>query len=267
MDKQMYSPAHKAIWFAVLVAILLPACEKDKEEEPPLLPPASSMVIDLSDFQQNTKSELTTWNWGNATLNVLVWSTAITFTLAVPVAAFWESFNHEGVYQGDKEWVWSYNVTLLGVIYKADLHGTLQDTSVLWEMYITKTDDYADFLWYYGEVNLDRTQGYWIMNENPQEPNELLRIDWTREANEETSAIKYTNVKPGGDENGGYIQYGKLSEGDYNCFYDVYIKSSNKLVNIQYNPETKEGRIKDPVTYGDDSWHCWDSTLQDTDCD
>ena len=267
MDRHKYSFTIKAIRFAVLMIILLPACETDKQEDPPLLPPASSMVIDFSDFELDTKSELTAWYWLNAAVNVAVWNTVITVGLAVPVAAFWESFNHEGVYQGDKEWIWSYNVPVLGIIYKADLHGTLQDTSVLWEMYITRTEAYDDFLWYYGEVSLDRTQGYWIMNENPQEPNELLRIDWTREANAETSEIKYSNIKPGGDENGGYIQYGIISEGDYDCFYDIYIKSSNKLVNILYNSETKEGRIKDPVSYGDDSWRCWDSTLQDTDCE
>lgn len=225
------------------------------------------MLIDFSDFQQNKKSELTVQNWGYAALNVFVWSSMITGGLAVPVAAFWESFKHEGVYQGEKEWIWSYNVMVLGVIYKADLHGTLQDDNVLWKMYITRTDGFSDFLWYYGEVSLDQTEGFWIMNENPENPGQLLRIDWTREANAETSEIKYTNVQPGGVENGGYIQYGKLSGGDYDYFYDIYVKSTDKLINIQFNSGTKEGRIKDPKTYIDDNWHCWDSNQQDAVCE
>ena len=246
MHKHTYSFIVKAVRILLLGIIIFPACETDKERDPPLLPPASSMVIDFSDFQQTKKSELTAFNWVNAALNVAIWNTVITVGLAVPVAAFRESFKHEGVYHGDKEWIWSYNVTVFGVIYKADLHGTLQDDNVLWEMYVTKTDDFTDFLWYYGEVSLDQTEGFWIMNENPEDPSELLRIDWTRETGAETSEIKYTNIQPGGAENGGYIRYGKLSEGDYDYFYDIYVKSTDKLINIQFNSETKEGRIKEP---------------------
>lgn len=244
--------------------LLLPACE-DNPGEAPQLPPASSMVIDFSGFDQNAKDDLSAWNYLDAAVTVTVWNVFITVGLAVPVAAFWESFNHEGIYQGDGEWIWSYNVTA-GAIYKADLHGKVVNDSVRWEMYITRTDSFDDFLWYYGMASLDRSGGYWIMNEKPEQPNTLLRIDWSIEQGEETAGIKYTNIQPGGNENGGYIQYGRAENGDYDTYYDVYIKSSDKLVNILFNTETKEGRIKDPVYFKDGDWHCWDGSLQDVDC-
>lgn len=125
------------------------------------------MVIDFSDFHQDTKSdpgalnaaqqEATAWYWLNAAAHVTVWNTIITIGLAVPVAAFRESFNHEGVYQGNKEWAWTYDVTTPDAVYTADLHGTIKDTTVLWEMYVSRAGVFEDFLWYYGEVNFART--------------------------------------------------------------------------------------------------------------
>ena len=150
-----------------------------------------------------------------------IWNAIITVGLAVPVAAFRESFNHEGMYQGNKEWAWTYDVTHLDAVYTADLHGTIQDTSVLWEMFVSRAGVFEDFLWYYGEVNFARTEGYWIMNENPSNQNELLLIDWTRILESDVAEIKYTNIRPAGNEHGGYIHYGILSDEVYTRFYDI----------------------------------------------
>jgi hypothetical protein len=267
----------RAIWIIFLISLLLPSCDKEKDETPPLLPPESSMVIDFSDFHQNTKSdpgalsvveqEATAWNWLNAAAHVTIWNTIITVGLAVPVAAFTESFNHKGVYLGDKEWAWTYDVTTPNAVYTAALHGTIQYTTVLWEMFVSRAGDFEDFLWYYGEVNFARTEGYWIMNENPANQNELLQIDWTRLPEADVAEIKYTNIRPGGNEYGGYIQYGILADGSYNRFYDIYVASTQRLVNIKWNIETNEGRIRDPYLYLDENWRCWDENLQDIICE
>jgi hypothetical protein len=277
MKKNKVCSPLNGIFIILLSLFLLPSCNKDKEENLPLLPPESCMLMDFSDFYQTTKSdfipsplmqsEATAWYWLNAATHVKVWKIIITVGLAVPVAAFVESFNHQGVYQGDREWAWTYDVTTLDAVYTADLNGTIQDTTVLWQMYVSKSGGFEDFLWYYGEVNLARTCGYWIMNDNPTSQSELLRIDWTREPDSEVAEIKYTNIQPGGAENGGYIQYGILTDENYNRFYDIYVASTQRLVNIKWNSETKEGRIKDPYAYQDENWHCWDSNLQDIVCD
>ena len=277
MRKHHLTTAGKALWIIILTAFLLPSCDKEKDETPPLLPPESSMVIDFSDFHQNTKSdfnslpemqsEYTSWYWLNAAAHVTVWNIIITVGLAVPVAAFWESFNHQGVYQGNKEWAWTYDVTAADAVYSADLHGTIKDTSVLWEMYVSKSGQFEDFLWYYGEVNHANTHGYWIMNDNPQGQSQLLRIDWTRVSEADIAEIKYTNVQPGGAENGGYIQYGILADEVYDRFYDIYVASTQRLVNIKWSTLTKEGRIKDPYTYQDENWRCWDTNLLDIVCE
>ena len=260
----------------LLIAILfLPSCE-ETTEDPPEFPPVSSMLMDFSDFSNNNKSEFlpgtllkseeTALHWFNAAAHVAVWNIIISVGLAVPVGAFIESFNHEGVFQGDKTWIWSYNLTVAGAIYKADLHGQLMDDKVRWEMYITQTDVYSDFMWYYGEVKLDQTEGFWMMYEKPANPSELLRIDWTKDSDNATAEIKYTNVQPNGPENGGYIQYGIIADSDYDRFYDIFAAGDNKLVNIKWNTVTKEGRVRNPVAFHDDNWRCWDTDLQDIDC-
>jgi hypothetical protein len=56
--------------------LMLPACE-DNPGEAPQLPPASSMVIDFSGFDQNTKDDLSAWNYLDAAVTVTVWNVCI----------------------------------------------------------------------------------------------------------------------------------------------------------------------------------------------
>ena len=75
------------------------------------------MVMDFSEFPDTSssaliKGESTYQNWGWAALNVAVWSSVLKLTLAIPVAAYLESFNHEPVLQADCSWLWSYSVQL-----------------------------------------------------------------------------------------------------------------------------------------------------------
>jgi hypothetical protein len=57
---------------------------------------------------------------------------------------------------------------------------------------------------------------------------------------------------------------GITADEDYDAYYTV--SYSAKDTYIQWNRETKAGRIRDESLFGDDSWHCWDSALMNTDC-
>ena len=85
------------------------------------------------------------------------------FGLAIPVASFVESVKQTPVKQPDNSWVWTYSITVQGVTYTAELHGKYIDSGVRWDMYITRQDEYTDFLWYYGESDIDNTRGYWVL--------------------------------------------------------------------------------------------------------
>ncbi|MCK9401314.1 MAG: hypothetical protein M0Q51_15150 [Bacteroidales bacterium] len=255
----------------ITLAFLLATTGCKKEDEPaPGLPPQSSFVMDFSDFSNPGDTlgarDLSTYqNWGYSYANVVVWQTILTVGLAVPVASFLESFNHEAVYHPDQNnWTWSYNVTVNFAVYEAELTGYLEADSVVWEMRITKSAEYADFLWYYGKSALNESGGYWILQENPLSANELLRIDWHKYA-DGTVDISYTNIRPGDPENGGYILYGTATT-DFDRFYDLYNKGQDNLTEIEWSSINKNGHVKDPNHFGDDLWHCWDTNLMDVVC-
>lgn len=255
----------------LLFSFVLVSCKKDNNSEPaPELPPESSFEMDFSGFSNPNDTlasrNLSSYhNWGHAYADVAVWSTIIKVGLAVPVAAFYESFNHEAVYHpGDNNWTWCYNFMAGGTVHEAELTGYLENDTVNWEMRITKAGAFTNFLWYTGKNSFDRSGGYWILNEKPANPNPLLRIDWTYEGGG-IGDMQYTNVKPGGAENGGYIHYG-TSTGDLTRFYNIYNKGQDNLTEIEWSNVDYHGHIKDPKVFGDSDWHCWDDSLQDVVC-
>ncbi len=253
----------------LILLFILPGCKKN-DEPAPQLPPESSFVMNFNDFSSAddtlAQRDLYSYrNWGHAYSKVAVWNTIIAVGLAVPVASFLESFNHEAVYHpDDNNWTWSYNVTHAGKIYEAELTGYLQADSVVWEMRVTKSDEFSDFLWYRGKSHTDRTGGYWILMNDPLDPYTLLKIDWSQDFNG-SSSLRYTNIVPGGIENGGYIYYGVVPD-SFDRFYDIYNKGHNNLTEIEWNHTDLNGHIKDPEFYQDASWHCWGTGLQDIDC-
>ncbi len=280
----------------VLVTLLSVSCANSKTStnspktsKPPQIPPQSTFVMDFSDFIQGKSSfnpgQTGTLlrvsalqeslpaanrnaigeraNWGFAALNVGFWNLAAFVGLAIPVAAFVESLKQTPIKQPDNSWVWTYSITVQGITHTAELHGKYIASGVRWDMYITKQDEYTDFLWYYGESDLGATQGFWILKDRPSKPNDLLRIDWHRNAVNETGDIKYTNIVPGGAENGGYISFTVTKEQPYDRSYVIYNKGKNETTYIEWNSSTKAGRVKDSVHFKDDNWHYWDSSLKD----
>ncbi len=278
-----------------LLATFVTGCKGTETNEPttaPSIPPLSSFVIDFDDFYSEANVTPTSGNaaslvqlasftsggsdsysspqyaigskqnWQFAAFNVGVWSSIIVVGLAVPVAAFAESFNHIPQQQADYSWIWSYNVSLLGIVYTAELHGKFIDNGVRWDMYISKQGEYADFLWYYGESDLPATEGFWILKHNPSDPTDFIQIDWGRDLAEGTHDIRYTNIVPGGAENGGYIWHGLTTE-PFDRFFNLFNKGQNNHTYIEWNSTTKAGRVKDAKHFGDNEWHYWDSNHMD----
>jgi hypothetical protein len=241
---------------------------KDNEPEAPILPPQSAFVADFSDFNSSGKIFVkeTFDSWAFSAVNVTVWSVIVNVGLAVPVASYVEAVkNHDPLYQSDNTWLWTYDFNVGLATYTAKLFGTIDGENVIWEMYISKTGDFTDFLWYKGTCDINATQGTWILYNNPDDATELLEITWNNNT-DGTGNIKYMNVVPGGPENGGYIAYGNDLEGDFNAWYDIYNKGLDNLTKIEWNIETKNGRVSDFDHFADDAWHCWNESLYDYDC-
>jgi hypothetical protein len=238
----------------------------------PTIPPVETFVIPFEDFESSGTGGLISLgagnqsNWNYAAFTVGVWSVIITVGLAVPVAAFRASFHNIPLQQNDGSWLWSYSVNIGGSIYTAELHGQFITEGVHWAMNISKAGEYEDFLWYYGECDLPATEGFWILKQSPTNSTDLLRIDWSRNISAGTYAVRYTNIVPGGPENGGYIdtQYTKGTPYDY--IWDIYNKGQNNHTYIEWSSTTGEGRVKDLNHFGDDEWHCWDSAQINVTC-
>jgi hypothetical protein len=261
----IYKPALILLAFALIIT----SCKKE-EADAPDLPPQSSFVMDFSDFSNpddtlGSREIATCQNWGYSYANVVVWQTILTVGLAVPVASFLESFNHEAVYHPDQDnWTWSYNVTVNYEIYDLELTSYLETDSVVWEMRFTKGIQFVDFLGYYGKSVRNGSGGYWIIQEDPVSPHPLLQIDW-HNYSDGTADIRYMNVRPGAPENGGYIFYGTALN-DFDRFYDIYNKGQDNLTEIVWRSVNKNGHVKDPHHFGHENWNCWDFNLMDVLC-
>lgn len=272
----------------VLVAFLLgtfvyfSSCKKDKDEKPvqapPQLPPEASFIMNFNNLSDTTHTKAvityaslndtthTYKNWGYSAVNVWVWNTILFVNLAIPVASFRESFNHEPVLISSNpyQWVWSYSVP--NSQYSANLYGTLTNAGVNWKMYISHSTLFTDFLWYEGDHDVDRTAGTWTLYKSPNENIKFIGISWHRDAAGTTGDIKYTHIEPNVPNNGGFIYYGYNTDTGYNGFYNISNVAESKYTEIQVNLTNNNGRVKDSVYFLDNEWHCWSEQLYDISC-
>ncbi|MCW8849292.1 MAG: hypothetical protein OQJ81_04875 [Melioribacteraceae bacterium] len=280
MTIKFKNKSSKLITFLLTGLILFSSCKDDKISDPseiaPERPPISSMKIDFNNFPSSSglskindqNSIQTIKNWGWASFNGVVWQTLVTAGMIVPVAAFAESFNHEAELQSDGSWLWTYDFTpITGIKHTASLRADADLSGVNWEMYITKENVYADFLWFSGQSDLLGTEGTWNINFEPNNPTPWIDIEWHRNPADSTADIKYTNIVPGGAENGAYIHYGKTNDMTYDAFYEIFNKGEDNMTIIKWNLTSHIGRVKDSKHFGDSDWHCWDENLQDVVCE
>jgi hypothetical protein len=250
--------------------LVINGCKKNDDPPPPDMVPEQSFIMDFADYsnpddtlkQKNADSYK---NWGHAFVQTAFWNNVLKTSMAIPVASFLESYKHNAVWHAENEnWTWNYNFTSGGNTYYAELTAYWENINVIWEMRISKENSYEDFLWYHGSSSGNQIGGYWIINGNPQEPEELLRIDWVR-ATEDQWGIQYKIIKEGSQDKNSYITYGMIN-GEFDRYYNVYTVRYDNNTEIEWNSEDFHGRIRDAWHFLDVYWHCWNNNLQDTNC-
>jgi hypothetical protein len=257
------------ISLAFVLALTTVGCDENEKNAAPQLPPASTMVMDFSDFAA-TKSAMDTvsfQNWTYAATCATYWNIVIGVTCYIPVAAFHESFKHDAEYLGNNTWEWAYGVQTQAEIYTARLIAVLDADSVTWKMYLTKSGllGFTDFLWYEGKSANDLTGGWWMLKYRPDSAFNLLKIDWSRTTDDTEASLKYTYALPGAPENGNYIEYGihPASDLGFNAYYYIVDMNLGQSVDIEWNRDSNVGRVK---KYGESIWSCWDENLYDMVC-
>jgi hypothetical protein len=275
----------------ILVTLFMGSCEKsnDNSEQAtvPELPPFESMAIDFGAFEENgTSGKASTLvydnkapngNWVFSRVVVGFWSSALYTTLAVPVASFQAAFSKSPEKIADDTWQWTYSVDGFTSEYTARLTGQLTSDAVVWNMYITKIgiEGFDEFLWFSGSSALDGNSGFWILNQGPDRPDPILRIDWER-SGDEIGNIRYTWVRESDDQQNAdpfrnsYLEYG-LQEGNFDAYFNAYVYDTNLMefteVTIEWNRSTFEGRVMAFAYFEDEVWHCWDSNGDDVACE
>lgn len=273
----------KRSWILVAAAFLiliLSKCQKNSsgpDTDPPVLPPQAALLIDFSNFSAggtmpsipNTFAGetqlLSKNNWGWAATNVLVWSAIVKITLAVPVAAFSASFQNDPEFTDDGRWLWTNTFNILTVQYTSKLYAEVRLNKVEWEMYISKSNAYTDFLWYKGETDFEAREGEWLFYNNPENPTPLIEVTWHR-TNTEVTDIKYLNVVPAAAENGSYIFYYLTDDVTYDAAFDLFSQVNNNHTLVEWNRVNKSGRVQDAIHFGDEQWHCWNESRDDIQC-
>ena len=279
MNRLTHQPAGIVLVLLIAAGVLFPGCvSRPPEDQAPVIPPETTMLMDFSDFKTNGAAEVSTdglqpqaqtatrSNWGWAALKVLFWNTVITTTVAVPVGAYAESFNHEPMQLEDGTWVWAYDSTVAGVLYSAELQAKAVNGDIEWNMFISKEGEFSDVNWFSGVSNLVGTAGTWTLNMDPLDPKPFVLIEWHRNPTEGTSDIKYTNIIPDDPENGGYIFFAITDETPLDTEYDIFNKGQDNLTQIEWSRDTKAGHIRDLLRYDDEDWHCWNELFEDIDC-
>lgn len=261
------------------------SCRKDKGD-PPVLPPAESMIINFGDFVSKKKSSaepvgikgVENSSWEFAALVTGYWNTILNTTLAVPTAAYVNATQTNPSYVSENLWQWSFNtsatVNQTTSSYKCRLTGEIRATDVQWKMYVSGegANAFTEFIWLEGTSNKDASSGNWIIYHSSQYPEEVLDIDWTRNGGE-IGSVKYSYVRQLNSSRqpdtfkGSTLTYGKTSNA-LDSFYDIRYFNGIAFsdVRVEWNSASKEGRVKSSAYFGNTNWYCWNPNQVNTVC-
>lgn len=256
---------------SVSILFTVSSCDQEPVDERPELPPVESMMMDFSDFDEappGTKGTLNTYqNFWYSWFTVGIVNVYAGLVSVLPVTAYTYALQQTPVYVGDYTWEWAFDFTL-DFDYTATLTGArINNEEFSMEMVIAlAAAPAAGVKWFDGTVRYDHTHATWIMYEEGTTP--VLEIEWNKNFETEKTDLTYTFTKPG------HLQNGSSAMAKYNPdeFFDAAynISLAEGETNIEWNTSTIEGRVKAPVHFGDDAWHCWDSkanNLADKVCD
>ncbi len=265
-----------SIFSLIAVLLLNVSCRKEQTEplpdkptptvRAPKLPPKGSFVMDYESFSKSkTANESHRANIGYAKLNVFFWNVVLISNLAVPTAAFSESFKHESQYIGNLEWVWSYQVVVKNKTYQANLHGKMIGQDIEWKMYVSKEGEFTDFLWYEGLMDQSYQEIEWVIYQSPTNPVHFLTINYLNDVENGKQSIRYTKAEEIVTQ-ASYIEHGNLTDADLDRYYTIYLQGDNKLTEIEWSYTNGNGQVRDTVHFNDEEWHCWDEQQLDVEC-
>lgn len=235
--------------------------------------PMESLEGTESDTTMAQASGVSFKNWAHSGLNILFWNTAVVLHSAIPFTAFGLAVNEKPVYLGNAIWEWSYTYVdkpltareVYDVVLTAEYINSNEEVN--WVMKVSKRGEFEDFVWYSGVSRTDFSAATFVLNHQPESPEQYLQIEFERNSSNDDVRIRYTNVSSDANQ-GGYIEYREESNNPYNRSYDVLVGPNDptNFLEIQWIEPTRVGRVKHPSHFGDQDWHCWDQFQIDIEC-
>ncbi len=245
--------------------------EKEPVEERPALPPIESLKMDFSDFAEEpggAKGILATYqNFWYSFWTVAIWNSAAVIVTALPVTAYAYALQQTPVYVGDHTWEWAFDFTWDTKDYTATLTGArINNEEFSMEMVIAlAATPKLGVKWFDGVVRYNHTHAEWTLYRNGI--TNVLEIGWNNDFETGEADLTYTLTDPDHAQNGSYIMLAHRPDLFLDAAYTISLNEG--MTYIEWNSGTLEGRVKAPVHFEDEDWHCWDSQangLADREC-
>lgn len=259
-----------ALVAALSLLLVINACTSDPAaiyEDPPKVPPASSMEMDFSTFgSQQGKSQMqSTDNFSRAAVTALIMKGVVEVNLAIPRALLKSARNADAELNDNEKWEWSFSRTERDTSFEVSLlaERTQQD-SVNWDFYVTNSNfDLQHQLFFNGVTNTQGTEGRWSYYslQNTDSREQVSQINWTVKAEDDVQ-LKLTVTTDRHHRRGDYIDYTFKDSLKTAIYYD---NSEDQQTEIQYNVDTRAGYIIAP-NYNNGEKACWNKNLEDITC-
>lgn len=285
MTKIIQSSSPMVILLCMLMVIQFAGCGGDTNDddddifdatvsEAPPLPPAESMIIDLSTFDDkvlapSTAPLVTYKNFGNAVLRVGVVSAGLVGAASVPAAVFAAAIFNPPVPQGIDKWLWRYTVTVEYVTFSAALTAEINEGSIDWTMVVSSDaplHPVEDFTWYTGTSTGSNLAGSWQFYDisTPDGQNPTISIDWSASEIDGTVdlAVEDMDSRPENEYAGDSLVYDIDADIATLSYEDV---SEGAVWKIVWDRNTGAGSIKVPEYNGGEE-ACWNEQKQDVIC-
>ncbi len=258
---------------------LFQSCSMDRDRswvnaKAPTIPSLEMMTLPQTAF--NTFSEVveedrvagTFENFTHAVFSLLAWNTVVSIQMALPTAAFQAATETDPIAINDTtfEWRYTFDDVENSDIYEIALTAQISDDGnrVLWKMLASQVNGFQDFLWYEGYTTLDRSETSLVLHHKPESPEPYITILFNRDVDE--MSIRFTNVIPQALEEGSFIKYEAKEGGGLNRAFRLGESVENDM-DIEYNKDLGNGRVRHQKYFGDTNWHCWDADRKDIDCE
>jgi len=265
-----YKVARVLVCCSLLLSLGFLGCTEVTEPETvasdaPALPPAESMNLDLSFFED--QATLGTADERGSHINFLTAAlTAETIRVGVAAAlapahvAFSLAIHTVPSKDDDGAWLWIYTWRHEGQDNQIRLRGTPEMGHVTWELFVSFAGQEPE-LWFSGKSVIGSDAGFWVFRDFGREGDpEVLRIDWDMDGTDRHLHI--LNVDVGSQEEGDQIRY----QMDGPQAVIVGVDASESVTwDIQWNQRHGAGTLRLPW-FNEGNRACWDNHLHDTEC-